>query len=157
MSTVVSETSKGEMLKVEFRRVIRASRERVFAAWTKPEEILKWFGPGMIHAAEAEMDARAGGAYRLVMKGSADGKDPERRMSVCGAYTAVIPNELICFTWRPTWNTEDESLVTVRLRDVEGGTELVLIHERIASEGSCSGYNQGWTSTLEKLEGYLQN
>lgn len=159
MSTsTVNEAMKGEMLKVELRRVIHASRQRVFDAWTRPEELRKWFGPGAIQVAELDMDARAGGSYRMVMKGSIDGKpeDAGRRVGVLGEYTAIVPGELIAFTWKPDWNVEDESLVTIRLRDVEGGTELHLIHERIASQSSCGGYQQGWTSCLEKLGSYLQ-
>lgn len=158
MSTAATVETKGEGLKLELRRVIRASRQRVFAAWTRPEELRKWFGPGGIHVAEVEMDARAGGAYRIVMQGSMDNKpeEAERRMPVAGEYTLIVPDELICYTWRSAWDNQVESLVTVRLRDVEGGTEVLLTHERIASEASCGGYERGWTSVLEKLGNYLQ-
>ena len=158
-TTMANEATKGEMLKVEFRRVIRAGRQRVFDAWTRPEELRKWFGPGAIRVAEVDTEPHAGGSYHMVMKGSIDGnpEDAERRVSVVGAYTAIVPGELIAFTWKPDWTVEDESLVTVRLREVEGGTELHLIHERIASQNSCGGYSQGWTSCLDKLGNYLSN
>ena len=158
MSTsTVNEAMKGELLKVELRRVIRASRQRVFEAWTRPEELRKWFGPAAMHVAELDMDARAGGSYRIVMQGARDGNpaEAERRASAMGEYTAIVPGELLAFTWRPDWNQEDESLVTIRFRDVEGGTEVHLIHERIASQNSCGGYQQGWTSCLDKLDQYL--
>ena len=159
MSTaMVSEGTKGELLRLELRRVIRASRQRVFEAWTRPEELRKWFGPGAMQVAEVEVEARTGGSYRIVMQGSIDGKPEmaERRVAALGKYTEFVPGELISFTWCPDWNMEDESQVTIRFRDVEGGTELHLVHERIGSENSCGGYNQGWTSCLEKLGNYLE-
>ena len=153
MSTPAMVENKGELLKLELRRVIRASRKRVFAAWTRPEELRKWFGPGGIHLAEAELDLRPGGAYRLVMQGSMENKPEEadRRMPVVGEYSAIVPDEMVSFTWRPGWENQLESLVTVRLRDVEGGTEVHLTHERIASESSCNGYDRGWKSCMDKL------
>lgn len=156
-TTAVPETNTGQTLKVEIRRVIRASRQRVFAAWTKPEEIRKWLAPGPMTVALAEADLRVGGNFRIQMKGSMDGlpENADRRTGVCGFYTNFVPDEMISFTWRPDWNTDPESLVTVRLRDVEGGTELVLTHEKIATDGSCSGYTQGWNSCVDKLAAQL--
>lgn len=156
-STTVNEANVGEQQKVELRRVIRASRERVFQAWTKPESLGCWFGPGAIRMERAVMDVRTGGKYRIELRGTADG-NPEHRdreVSVEGQYIAVIPNEMIRFTWKPKWNPGEESEVTVKLRDVEGGTELVLTHERFATLESRNGHSQGWTSSLNKLEAYL--
>ncbi len=158
MSTAAMvESQKGENLKLEVRRVIRAGRQRVFEAWTKPEEIRRWFGPGAIHVAEVEMDARVGGSYRWIFQGSIDGKpeESERRTSVEGVYTEVIPDELLSFIWRPAWNPGEESHVTVRLRDVEGGTEIVLTQERFAAAESRAGHERGWASCLDKLANYL--
>lgn len=158
MSTVaIPETQTSGTIKVELRRVIRATRQRVYEAWTRPEEIRNWLAPGAMAVTRAETNLREGGAYLFEMQGSVDGRpeDAERKVGVVGIYQALVPNELVSFTWRPDWNTEDESLVTVRLRDVEGGTEMLLTHERIGSKDTCTGYERGWTSCLEKLSGYL--
>lgn len=153
----IPDVKAGQNLKLEIRRVIRASRQRVFEAWTRPEEIRKWMGPGMISVSDVQTNARKEGTYRIEMKGSMDGNPElsERRMPVEGVYTEVQPNELIQFTWKPSWHPEEESLVTVRLREVEGGTELLLTHERFADEQSRQGHAHGWNSTMEKLERYL--
>jgi uncharacterized protein YndB with AHSA1/START domain len=155
MGTVaIPEATAGQNLRLEIRRVIRANRQRVFAAWTDPEQIRKWMGPGMISVSEVQTDPREGGAYRIEMKGSVDGNPElsERRVPVEGVYTEVKPNELIRFTWKPGWRPGEESLVTVRLRDVEGGTEVLLVHERFADEQSRTGHAQGWKSSMDKLE-----
>ena len=43
-------------------RVIHAPRDEVFRAWTDPEQIKRWFGPGEFRTPEAEVDLRPGGA-----------------------------------------------------------------------------------------------
>jgi uncharacterized protein YndB with AHSA1/START domain len=158
MGTLATPEAKaGENLKVEIRQVIRASRQRVFEAWTRPEEMRKWLAPGPLTVVAAETEVRTGGSYRVEMKGSMDGlpENAENRNSFRGKYTEVVPNELLRFTWRADWNADPESLVTVRLRDVEGGTEMTVTHEQIATEAARQGYTRGWASCLEKLEATL--
>ena len=158
MATMATAEAKtGENLKIEIRRVIRARRQRVFAAWTKPEELCQWLAPGPMSAVSAETELQVGGKFRMTIKGSMDGlpENAERRVSVEGEYTEIVPDERVSFTWRPDWNTDGESQVTVRLRDVDGGTEMLFTHERISSTDSCTGYNRGWASCFEKLDAAL--
>ena len=68
--------------RVIVRRVIAASRERVFRSWTEPEQLTRWWGPGGFSCPAAEVDLRPGGTYRLVML--APGGAPQ--MSVTGTY-----------------------------------------------------------------------
>ena len=60
------------------RRVMPATRGEVFAAWTDPASIRDWMCPGDTLTAEAELDLRVGGAYRVVMK------KPEPRLRAHG-------------------------------------------------------------------------
>ena len=46
-------------------RIINASRERVFQAWTTPEELKLWSAPEGIDLADCSVDLKVGGAYRL--------------------------------------------------------------------------------------------
>ena len=159
MSTaVINETKKGERLKLEVRRVIRASRQRIFEAWTTPEQFQKWFGPPSSSVLHAEADAEEGGNYRIVTTAcdSTAGEAQMRQSSVSGTYLKVVPNSLLRFTWRPEWNPTEESVVTVELRDVDGGTEVILRHEGFVSEDSRNRHQHGWTGTLEKMAGYLE-
>src|SRR5438309_4398259 len=91
-------------------RVIRASRERVYQAWTDPQILTKWFGPAGIHCSHSEMDVRVGGTYRIEMSpneppapGSSGTECADRRSSATGIYTKVVPNELLQFNWHPQW------------------------------------------------------
>jgi uncharacterized protein YndB with AHSA1/START domain len=85
--------------RVIVRRVIAASRERVFRNWTEPEQLTRWWGPGGFSCPAAEVDLRPGGTYRLVML--APGGAPQ--MSVTGTYRTVDPPALLVYTWR--WDT----------------------------------------------------
>ena len=145
-------------------RVIRAPRTRVYEAWTNPEIMQKWFGPAGRHCPSATLDVRVGGAYRIAVMpdnpqpaSSADTPCEERQTAAIGSYTKVVPNELLQFTWAADWNPGEESLVTVSLKDVDGGTEITILHENFTKEASRDGHNQGWTGCLDKLAATLEN
>lgn len=48
-------------------RIIKAKREYVFAAWTDPNHLLRWFGPAGFKIETKEIDIRVGGAWRFEM------------------------------------------------------------------------------------------
>lgn len=167
------EQAAGPVTKLQFTRVIRASRRRVFDAWTRPELVRQWLTPGNIVIPAASMDSRVGGEYRLETRGSGEvclstAGDPEageakwsepdmsRTGMVSGTYLEVVPHERLVFTWKGSWDAAEESLVTVVLRDVEGGTELTLTHERFRTEESARRHEMGWGSALGKLEKWAQ-
>ena len=75
-----------------------------------------------------------------------------------GVYREIEPPRRLVFTWR--WEDgegpkEGETLVTVELHERDGGTELVLTHERFADTDARDGHEQGWTSALNRLEAHL--
>lgn len=155
--------AQAENLKLRLSRVIKTSRQRVFDAWTRPEFIQEWFGPAQMIVTSATNDLRVGGEYRIEMNGpgersgGAEDADFSRRAVASGTYREIVSNEMLSFTWRGDWNPAEETLVTISLRDVEGGTEIVLTHENFHTAESRSKHNQGWTSTLEKLARYCES
>jgi uncharacterized protein YndB with AHSA1/START domain len=60
-------------------RVIAAPRERVFEAWTDPQQITQWFGPDGFKIETLECDIRVGGRWRFVFTGP-DGTRYDNRM-----------------------------------------------------------------------------
>ena len=131
------------------KRHLNAAPQTVFAAWTDPEKLLKWFGPGDGPVTLAEADARAGGRYAIAF---IEGDDEHH---VSGAYREVIPNEKLVFTW--TWRSmpDRQSLVTVLIKPEDGGTRLTLIHEQFVDEHVRDLHNKGWMGCLDSLERYL--
>jgi uncharacterized protein YndB with AHSA1/START domain len=139
----------GERLVV--RRVIAASRERVFRSWTDPEQLCRWWGPGGFTCPEAVVDLCPGGNYRLVMQ-----PDHGPLMSVAGTYQRVEPPSLLVYTWR--WDSgpaasEHESVVTVTFDDLgDGRTRVTVSHDHFPPAHGPAPYRSGWEEGLEKLE-----
>lgn len=141
-----------ESLKVT--RTFRASRQRVFRAWTEPELMMRWFVEGDAEMTVCEIDLREGGSYRL--EGHIGGK----RWSIRGSYLEVRPPERLVYTW--TWKhdpgigvLEGDTRVTVEFRDRGAETELVLTHERFASAQARQEHSQGWNACLNRFERLL--
>jgi len=132
------------------RRRFNAPPEKVFSAWTDPEKVKRWIGPGDVKAVSAESDPRKGGRYRWVMK-SPDGEDHD----VSGVYREVIPNEKLVFTWAWKSTPERESLVTVIIKPDGNGSLMTLQHEQFYDEAARDRHQGGWTNAMEKLDEYL--
>ena len=132
------------------KRRLKATPAAVYAAWTEPEKIAKWFGPEQIETLRAQADARVGGGFRIVMR-SPDGEEHD----VSGIYREVVPNEKLVFTWAWRSTPERESLVTVLIKPDGSGSLLTLIHEQFFDETARDHHREGWTGCLDKLERYL--
>ena len=50
------------------KRHLKAPPAKVFAAWTDPEKVKRWMGPGDVTVLSVETDPRAGGRYRGIFK-----------------------------------------------------------------------------------------
>ena len=131
------------------KRRFNAPPEKVYAAWTRPEQIAKWLGGHQIVSATAETDVRAGGRYRVSMKSATD------EHNVSGVYREVVPNEKLVFTWAWRSTPERESLVTVALKRDGDGTLMTFTHEQFFDEAARDHHEQGWNGSFEKLEKHL--
>jgi uncharacterized protein YndB with AHSA1/START domain len=74
-------------------RAFDAPRRLVFAAWTKPELLTRWFGANGWHLVVCEVDLRVGGAWRFVSRGSGG-----EQMGQGGVYRVVAPPERLVYT-----------------------------------------------------------
>lgn len=134
------------------KRRIKAPPAQVFAAWTDPQKIVRWFGPNetVAGSVRAQMDVRAGGKYQMNFR-TEDGESHQ----VGGVYREVVPNSRLMFTWAWHSTPERESLVTVTVAADGDGTILTLHHEQFFDQAARDGHERGWTGTLEKLDRYF--
>jgi uncharacterized protein YndB with AHSA1/START domain len=132
------------------KRRFNASPAKAFAAWTDPENVKHWMGPGETKVLSAESDPRAGGRYRWVMQ-APNGEVHD----VSGAYREVIANEKLVFTWAWKSTPERESLVTVTFKPDGAGTLMTLTHEQFFDAEARDRHQGGWTGAMDKLEKYL--
>ena len=134
------------------KRRIKASPEKVYAAWTDPQKLIQWFRTSRIvpSSLRAEMDLRVGGRYRFSFKHH-DGEYFE----VGGVYREVVPNERLVFTWAWHSTPERESLVSVTFKPDGAGTLLTVHHAQLPDQAARDGHERGWLGALDKLEACL--
>ena len=134
---------------VVIRRTIRASRERVFAAWLDPAMLARFMMPGDVTSATAEVDARIGGRFRIVME---HGRGNAEHW---GEYLAIDAPSRLSFTWISGSTDLQPTVVTIELFDRNGGTELVLTHRGIPDR-TIEPHRSGWGTIAGKLEAALR-
>lgn len=134
------------------RRTIRATPERLFEAWTTPEQFAQWWGPSGVTCPGVEMDVRVGGAYRIGNR-MPDGNEAW----IGGTFERVTPPEELVFSWKMEHADTPPERVTVRFerRDDET-TEVVVFHERLIDEASRAEHEAGWIGCLDGLVAFLE-
>ena len=133
------------------KRRLAAAPEKIYAAWTQPAQLAKWFGPDAGPVLRAETDVRVGGRFHIVFR-SEDGEEHD----VSGTYQEVVPNEKLKFTWQWITLPERQSLVTILIKAEGDGSMLTLIHEQFFDEAARDGHEWGWNGALSKLERVLE-
>ena len=132
------------------KRRFKAAPAKVYAAWTDPEKMKRWMGPGEVFAKLTESDPRTGGHYRIVMVAPSG-----EEFDVSGEFREVIANEKLVYTWHGTWAPRLDTLITVTFKPDGDGTLLTLTHEQFPDQGERDSHNDGWNGALDKLETYL--
>jgi len=132
------------------KRRFNAPPAKVFQAWTDPEKVKRWMGPGEVKALSVESEPRTGGRYRWVMQAPSG-----EQHDVSGTYREVIPDQKLVFTWAWKSTPERESLVTVDIKPDGAGSIMTLTHEQFFDEEARDRHNRGWTSAMDKMEKYL--
>lgn len=133
------------------RRTFAASPKDVFQVWTTPEYMQRWFRPSkdFVHPF-IEVDLRVGGQYRVGFE------SPEGTVDVVkGEFLEVNDPQKLVYSWwweQPNEFAEIETQVTVDFLEKDGGTELVLTHERFSKPGMQERHMAGWTGALELLK-----
>ena len=128
-------------------RIIKAPRPAVFAAWTTPETLKKWWGPGPVTCPEAHIDLREGGEYRIANQ-EADGSITW----ISGRFERVRVPEQLVYTWNVSFAPGAPTLVTLDFNEHPEGTELVLKHERFSDAAIRDMHLAGWDGCIDKLE-----
>ena len=129
-------------------RVIRAPRQAVWDAWTQPEHMKRWSCPEPGGLKELSCDFRVGGAFELGMVAGGASH------TAFGTYREIDAPRRVVYTWdwREESNQMGETLVTVEFNEVEGGTEVVLVHEGFPAMEAKTSHEEGWRACLEHFE-----
>jgi uncharacterized protein YndB with AHSA1/START domain len=143
-------TTKVENPVLEITRIFEATPAEVFNAWLEREQWAGWIGPEGVHCDVPVLEPHVGGRYRLIMH-LPDGET----IRIAGVFKKIEPNKSFAFTWGAAEGDRRETLVTVKLRELNGRTELTLRHEGLPTAADHDGHGKGWNSALNKLAAYL--
>jgi uncharacterized protein YndB with AHSA1/START domain len=146
-------------LDLVLERVVDVPRELVWAAWTRPEHLRKWFTPAPWTVADCEIDLRPGGIFRTVMR-SPEGKE----FPNIGCYLEVVPNERLVWTdallpgYRPAENPFMTAIITLESQGKGTRYTAVAIHHDDAGRKKHEemGFYQGWGKALDQLVAHVK-
>lgn len=145
---------------VTITRTLDAPRERVWEAWTDPEQVAEWWGPEGFTVPNCAVDARADGEFSIDMQAPDGTIYPN-----IGEFHEVEEPERLVFTGRG-FEGEDGSYQlevrnTVMFEDDGNRTHLELEAEVVSAtpvvKDALGGMEIGWSQSFEKLQGYLMN
>jgi uncharacterized protein YndB with AHSA1/START domain len=142
---------------IERSRVFDAPRERVYRAFTVPDEFAQWYGPVGFPARRDTVliEPRVGGSQRFAMVSEAD---PSMRTAFDGRFTDVVDNELLAASgsWDAIPGQEEpwESHLRVEFHDEDGKTRLV-VREGPHPPGTADLGRQAWEMMFAKLDTLL--
>jgi uncharacterized protein YndB with AHSA1/START domain len=133
------------------RRRMPAPREVVYEAWIDPEGIREWMCPGDIVSADAFLDVRVSGSFRIIMRAK------DRVHEHTGTYQIVDPPAKLAFTWSGLENPAEITLVTVEFLADGDETDLIITHERFTKADVAQRYEMGWGTIAKKFAMHLAN
>src|SRR5688500_18832200 len=132
-------------------RTLKASCERVFAAWTRPELMAEWFYADPGWSVQVQADVRVGGLYRLEMRDEHNAVHVQH-----GEYKVIEPVSMLVFTWSCPEIGVHDSIVTLQLEATGSATAFRLTHTNLPSDaGVRRRHEDGWAGCLGNLDRFL--
>lgn len=136
------------MNSVSLHRILKASPEKVFRAFTQASAMATWLPPYGFICTVHHLKAEEGGTFRMSFENFSTGNSH----SFGGTYLEVKPPSLLKYT--DTFddpNLPGEMITTVNLRQTIAGTEINILQEGIPAVIPAEMCYLGWQESLEKL------
>lgn len=134
-------------------RTLRAPRELVFDAITRPEHFAIWFGTAAVEVPQDSllMDVRPGGRFQAVMLLPDGG-----RIDWAGEYLAVEPPSHLAMTLSDQPGDDAGLPVLFDLEEVEDGTKLTIRQDRADfTDEQVAATIAGYNAFLDDMEDVL--
>jgi uncharacterized protein YndB with AHSA1/START domain len=140
---------------VVIERIYEAPARLLFEAWSKPEHLMKWFGPVGWPLTLCEVDFRVGGRWRFAMTGSSG----IQNTPFGGKYLEIVPNRKIVFDNTFEAPGAETMVMTVTFEERGGKTKLThhTLFGSIAMKAAHvgAGFVAGTNSGLDQLADVL--
>ena len=134
--------------KVSLHRIIKASPEKVYRAFTEAAAIAAWLPPYGFVCIVHDMDVRPGGTFKMSFQNFSTGNSH----SFGGEYTDVRPGDFLRYTDKfDDPNLAGTIITSVWFQKTLVGTELKVLQEGIPSVIPAEMCYLGWQESLEKL------
>jgi len=133
---------------VTLHRVLKASPEKVFRAFSDPIALSSWIPPYGFLCTVQQFEFKVGGNYKMTFTNYTTGNGH----SFGGSYLEIKPNEFLKYTDKfDNPNLPGEMITTVSFSKVSCGTELKIVQEGIPSMIPAEMCYLGWQESLDKL------
>jgi uncharacterized protein YndB with AHSA1/START domain len=133
---------------VSLHKVLKATPEKVFRAFTESSAIASWLPPYGFLCVVHEMDVRVGGGYKMSFTNFTTGNGH----SFGGKYQDIQPAKFLKYTDRfDDPNLPGEMTTTVTFKKVSVGTELSIVQEGIPDMIPAETCYLGWQDSIDKL------
>jgi uncharacterized protein YndB with AHSA1/START domain len=135
-------------MNIRLTRTFNAPRARVFSWWACAEKVQQWSGCAEMTSCSVEMDFRPGGSFTQTMQLSAGCE-----FTIAGVYDEIVEPRRIAYRVRIG---DAMTRVVIDFFDRGGQTDVVLTHDGLPDEMTCSQITRGTRESLEALQGLLE-
>ncbi len=133
---------------VRLHRILCAPAERIYRAVLDPRAKCKWLPPHGYVGEVQHLDARVGGTYHMCFTSLTSGESH----GFGGTFTELVPSERIRYIDRfDDPNLPGDMTVTISLRPVVCGTEVVIVQENLPAVMPVELCYVGWQQSLALL------
>ena len=133
---------------VSLHRVLKASPEKVYRAFTEANAIASWIPPYGFICTVHEMNIQVGGTYKMSFQNFSTGKSH----AFGGKYIEIKPNEFLKYTdVFDDPSLPGQIITSVWLQKVLVGTEIKILQENLPAMIPVEMCYLGWQESLEKL------
>lgn len=134
---------------VSLHRVLTATPEKVFRAFTDKNAMAAWLPPYGFLCEVHELDVKIGGRFKMTFINFSTGNGH----SFGGEYLDIKPNEFLKYTdVFDNPNLPGQMTTSVWLKKVSCGTEIKILQENIPTMIPTEMCYLGWQESLEKLK-----
>jgi uncharacterized protein YndB with AHSA1/START domain len=150
LARLAAQVETAPAFELNLERLIDATRERLWKAWTDPEQMKLWFAPRPLTLSVKTMDLRTGGAFDMTMH-MPDGT----KHAFSGRYAEVVALERIAWAGEFPDGPREQLRTTVEFV-AEGNKTRVKVRHIFTvltpeTAPRAQGAEQGWTMTLDQL------